>query len=352
MKVARLYDYLDIRIEEEPVPRPGPREALVRTRACGICSGDVVPWYIRKKAPLVFGHEPAGEIVEVGAEVTHLRPGMRVFVHHHAPCLRCRACQRGEFVQCPTWRASHLVPGGMAEYFRVPEINLFGDTLVLPAHVSDEDGALVEPTACVVKSLQRAGNLAGASVLIIGLGVMGQLHVVLARHLGARLVLGTDLIATRCAWARRLGADHVIDAATNDMAQHVKELTAGAGAEIVIVGPATVEALQAGLACVASGGTVVQFMGTPPDTYVKLSLNDLYFREIRLVPSYSCGPLETRAALRYLSAGIVSASQVVTHRFPLSAAAEAYRVTAQDKSALKALVTFKDEATRAVAPGA
>lgn len=338
MKVARLYDFLDVRIEDAPVPRPGRREALVRTRACGICSGDVVPWYIRKKAPLVFGHEPVGEIVEVGSEVKHLQPGARVFVHHHAPCLACRACRRGEFVQCPGWRASSIVPGGMAEYFLVPEANLFGDTLPLPDTVSDEDGALVEPAACVVKSLNRAGAVSGASILIIGLGVMGQLHVVLAKHLGARLVIGADLVAGRCAHARTLGADVVIDASTGDLARQVADVTDGDGAEIVIVGPATIEALESGLACVAKGGTVVPFMGTPPEARLQLSTYDLYFREIRLVPSYSCGPVETRAALRHLSDGILSARQVVTHRFPLAAAAEAYRTTALDKSALKTLV--------------
>src|SRR5574337_407383 len=234
MKVARLYDYLDVRIEEEPVPAVGPGEALVRTRACGICSGDVVPWYIRKKAPLVFGHEPVGEIVELGAGVTHPALGTRVFVHHHAPCLVCRACRRGEFVQCPTWRATQIVPGGMAEYFVVPQINLSGDTLALPEHVSDADGALVEPTACVVKSLTRAGQVADASLLVIGLGVMGQLHVVLARHLGARQVLAADLVATRCAHARALGADVVFDAAARDLAVQVADVTAGEGAEVVI----------------------------------------------------------------------------------------------------------------------
>jgi L-iditol 2-dehydrogenase len=345
MKVARLYDYLDVRIEDEPVPRPGPGEALVRTRACGICSGDVVPWYIRKKAPLVFGHEPVGEIVEVGAGVTHLTPGTRVFVHHHAPCLQCRACRRGEFVQCPTWRATKIIPGGMAEYFLVPEVNLAGDTLALPDMVSDEDGALVEPTACVVKSLTRAGQVAGASVLIIGLGVMGQLHILLARHLGARQVLGADLVATRCAHAHALGADVVIDASAGDLVARVLDATAGDGAEIVIVGPATIDALEIGLRCVARGGTVVQFMGTPPEAQLQLSTNDLYFREIRLVPSYSCGPTETRAALRYIASGIVSARHVVTHRFPLAAAREAYRVAAQDKTSIKTLVTFGEGPT-------
>ena len=341
MKVARLYDFLDVRIEEQPVPAIGPGEALVRARACGICSGDVVPWYIRKKAPLVFGHEPVGEIAAGGEGVRDFRPGDRVFVHHHAPCFRCRACARGEHVQCPTWKQSQLDPGGMAEFFRVPAGNLSGDTLHLPDHVSDADGALVEPLACVVKSLDRAGRVEGASVLIIGLGVMGQLHVLLARHLGAARILAADLVPARCEVARRLGADVVIDAGAGDLTEQVLAHTDGAGAEVVIVGPATVEALQIGLACAARGGTVVQFMGTEPGAILPLSTFDFYFRELRLVPSYSCGPLETRRALDLIGQGVIGSRHVVTHRFALTEAAEAYRVAAQDKAAIKALVMFE-----------
>jgi len=339
MKVARLYDFLDVRLEDAPVPTIGPGEALVRARACGICSGDVVPWYIRKKAPLVFGHEPVGDVVQVGDGVDGLRPGDRVFAHHHAPCFRCRACARGEFVQCPTWKESHLDPGGMAEFFRVPAINL-ADTLVLPAHISDADGALTEPLACVVKSLDRAGAVAGASVLIIGLGIMGQLHLLLARHLGARQILAADLVAPRIEKARALGADQALDVAGGDLVAQVLAHTDGAGAEIVIVGPATVAALEQGLACAARGGTVVQFMGTEPGETLGLSTFDFYFRELRLVPSYSCGPVETRRALELISAGVVRADQVVTHRFALADVAEAYRVAALDKRAIKTLVTF------------
>jgi L-iditol 2-dehydrogenase len=338
MRVARLYDFLDVRIEDQPVPDIGPGEALVRTRACGICSGDVVPWYIRKKAPLVFGHEPVGEIAAVGDGVTAFRPGDRVFVHHHAPCFGCRACARGEFVQCPTWKQSQIDPGGMAEYFRVPALNLDGDTLRLPDDISDEDGALVEPLACVVKSLDRAGSVADASVLIIGMGVMGQLHVLLARHLGARQIVAADLIASRCARALFLGADVAIDASTGDLVEQVRAQTAGEGAEIVIVGPATVSALEQGLGCAARGGTVVQFMGTEPGSTLALPTFDFYFKELRLVPSYSCGPVETRRALALITAGVVRAAHMVTHRFALGDAAEAYRVAALDKSAAKILV--------------
>lgn len=339
MKVARLYDFLDVRIEEDPVPAIGNDEVLVRTAACGICSGDVVPWYIRKKAPLVFGHEPVGEIAEVGSAVTELRVGDRVFVHHHAPCWRCSACARGEFVQCPTWRASRIHPGGMAEYFRVPATNL-RDTLRLPATMSDADGALTEPLACVVKSFRRSGLVENASVLVIGLGVMGQMHVLLARHLGARQIVAVDLVRTRCERARQLGADSVIDARDADWPDRLLELTDGEGSEIVIVGPATVTALEQGIRCAARGATVVQFMATEPGTTLALPTSDLYFREVRLVPSYSCGPADTRAALELIDRGVVGADHVVTHRYPLDQAAEAYRTAAQDRSAIKTLVTF------------
>jgi L-iditol 2-dehydrogenase len=243
-------------------------------------------------------------------------------VHHHAPCFTCRACQRGEFVQCPTWKQSQIDPGGMAEFFRVPKINL-ADTLPLPDRVSDADGALTEPLACVVKSLDRAGSVAGASLLIIGLGVMGQLHVVLGRHLGARQIIAADLVAARCEKAAGLGADVVLDVSQGDLVEQVKTQTNGEGAEVVIVGPATVAALQQGLACAARGGTVVQFMGTEPGERLSLDTFDFYFRELRLVPSYSCGPVETRRALELIAAGVVCAEQVVTHRFPLDAAGPA-----------------------------
>ena len=172
MRAARLYDLHDIRVEELDVPSVGEREVLVKTIACGICSGDVLPWYIRRKAPLIFGHEPVGVVARVGAQVRDVRVGDRVFAHHHAPCFRCRFCRRGHYSQCATWRRSQIVPGGLAEYFLVPEENL-ADLLKLPDQLAWEDGVLIEPTACVVKSLRRAAVRAGEAVAVIGLGIMG-----------------------------------------------------------------------------------------------------------------------------------------------------------------------------------
>lgn len=340
MKVARLYTAHDIRFEEEPVPSPGPGEALVKTRACGICSGDVMAWYIEKKAPVVFGHEPAGEIVEVGPEVSDFQPGDRVFIHHHAPCFGCRACRRGDFVQCPTWRASRIIPGGMAEYVLVPRENLSGDCLRLPADLSFADGSLIEPAACAVKALRRARLRAGERVCVIGLGIMGQLNVALARHGGAGAVIGTDFVAYRRHKALELGADAAFDPADGPVEEAIQDYTKGEMAELVIVGPGTIEAMQLGIRCAAKGGTVLLFTTSRPDARLPIAPHELYFSEISLIPSYSCGPNDTRQALELIRTGVISSELFITHRFPFAAIHEAYRNAAAAQDSLKTIIEF------------
>jgi len=338
MRVARLYDFGDIRIEQDARPEIGPAEILVRTRACGICTGDIMPWYLRRKAPLVLGHEPVGIIEEVGRDANGFRPGERVFVHHHAPCLQCHACRRGEYVQCQTWRESKIVPGGMAEYFRVGAINL-SDTLKMPESLSDLDGVLIEPAACVVKSIHKSGLKPGESILIIGLGIMGMMHVRLARNLGAGVIIGADLFEQRALRARELGADFGLVVSGDNLAEQVREITKGAMADVVIVGPGTPKALHAGLAAAGKGATLLQFTSTPPGEEMTINPHDLYFNEIRMIPSYSCGPDDTRESLRLIERGVLSARDLVTHQFPLERIGDAF-ATAQKPEALKVAVTF------------
>lgn len=337
MKVARLYDFGDIRVEDHPTPQTGPNDVLVRAMACGICSGDIMPWYIRRKAPLVLGHEPVGVIEEVGSAVRGFRPGQRVFVHHHAPCFQCAACRRAEYVQCPTWRSSKIEPGGMAEFFLVSAVNQ-RDTLPLPDSVRDLDGVLIEPSACVIKSLRRSGMRPGETIVVIGLGIMGMIHVVLARHAGAAQIIGIDLFETRARRARELGADHGL-VADNDIVERVRELTHGAMADVVIVGPGTVRALHTGLELAGKGATVVQFTATAPGEEMTIKPHDLYFNDTRFITSYSCGPDDTRQALDLVERGVLSAAALVTHSFPLTQVSEAF-ATAQRQEALKVVVTF------------
>lgn len=325
MQAAVLYDVDDIRIETRPVPAPGPGELLVQTQASGICTGDVMAWYVRRKAPLVLGHEPAGIVAAVGEGVTAFAPGDRVFVHHHAPCFHCRACERGDFVQCATWRSSKIDPGGIAEYFRVPRENV-GDTLRIPDGVPFVDGSLVEPLACVMKSVRRSGMRAGDSIYVIGLGVMGLMHALAALSLGAR-VAGTDFLEERRAFAQMLGVDAVAPE------------SGFRGADVVICGPGSPQALQSAFAAVAPGGTVLMFTPLEPGVELTIDANDLYFRDVSLVTSYSCGPNDTKAALDLITRRVVTAERLGAVTYPLERAGEAYAALRASRI-IKPIVTF------------
>lgn len=344
MKVAKFYSLNDIRIEDIPIPEINAYDVLIKTKACGICSGDAMPWYIEKKAPLVLGHEPVGEIVKLGSSLHHSNTpffvGDRVFVHHHAPCLNCKHCNHGNYVQCNTWRNSKIVPGGVSEYILIPETNLKNDTLQLPENISYEDGTLIEPTACVVKSLKRACIKKGDTILIIGLGVMGQMHVLLARDFGAEKIIGADMIPFRLHKALEFGADHVIDVSKEDIIGSLKSITDGFMADIVIVGPNSAIAMKQGIEAVAPGGTVVFFTPAKPDEMLTIDPNYIYFRDIKIVTSYSCGPDDTKKALNFISKGSISSRKLVTHRFTIDETERAYRLTAEAKDSLKCLIVF------------
>ena len=331
MRAAVLYDVDDIRIEERAIPALGHGEVLVRTMASGICSGDVMAWYIRRKAPLVLGHEPAGIVAETRGDV-EFSVGDRVFVHHHAPCFECRACARGQYVQCVTWRASKIDPGGIAEYFRVGQANL-RDTLLVPQSVGFPDASLVEPLACVVKSLRRGRLRAGDRVYVIGLGVMGLLHVLAARSLGAE-VFASDFIAARRNLAERNGA---IAFHPDDAGRML-----GQGADVVICGPGNSQAMQSAVEAVAPAGTVVMFTPFPPGEQVAIDSERLYFSDLRVVASYSCGPDDTRAALDLIARGMVTAEKVGADLVPLEDVPRAYRELAESRI-VKPIVIFPEE---------
>jgi L-iditol 2-dehydrogenase len=340
MKVAKLYSFNDIRIEDIPIPEVGPKDALLKTKASGICSGDVMPWYIEKKAPLVLGHEPAGEIVEIGSDVTSFSAGDRVFVHHHAPCLTCKFCKRGDYVQCETWRKTRIIPGGISEYILIPEINLENDTLNLPDNLSYEDGTLVEPLACVIKGFKKSQIRHGDTVLVIGLGFMGILNGIVAKRYGAGRIIGADRVPYRLEQAIILGFDDVIDISRFKIKEALNEITKGNMAELVIVCPNSVDAMKDGISSIGAGGTMLMFAPAKPDERLTINPNELYFKDISIVTSYSCGPIDTEDALEIIKEGTVRAEKLVTHRFPIEKTKEAFKLTAEARDSLKSIIVF------------
>jgi len=339
VRAAVFYDVDDIRIEEIADPVCGPEDIVVETRACGICTGELMDWYMRQKAPFVFGHEPAGVVVEVGSSVKEWSVGDRVFVHHHAPCFACRHCRRGAYVQCDTWKSSRLEPGGMAERFRVAAVNQ-RDTLRLPENVSWEGGVLVEPLACAVQALSRARVQPGDTVLVIGLGFMGQLLAKAAWSFGAGRVIAADFVQARRAMAERLGVSVAVDPGAAPIAEQVRALNQGALADVVIVGPPVLRAIENGLSCAGNGGTVVLFSPTPPGETLAVPVNDIYFRDISIIPSYSCGPTDTRRALALISGGALVAEEFITHRYSFEQTADAYAAMRGGGDVLKAVIHF------------
>jgi L-iditol 2-dehydrogenase len=321
-----------------PVPRlQGDEEILVRTAASGICSGDLMPWYLAKKVGTVLGHEVAGRVVEVGRGIRkHIRPDDLVFVHHHAPCLSCTCadCRRGAFVHCPTWRSSRLDPGGMAEYFRVPAEIVRNDTFAVNS-LAAEQAVFIEPLACCLKALRRLPRLAGTVGTVVGCGVMGLLNLAAARALRVRTLTAVEPDPERRRRARDFGAEEVFTPAEAATALH-------RSVDFAIVGPGSPEVIRQSLEYVRSGGTAVLFTPTPVGQLIDLDLGELYFREVSLVPSYSCGPEETRQAYELLCQGRIRPDRLVTHRFELDKVQEAYNTARQGGPVLKVLVTFGD----------
>jgi L-iditol 2-dehydrogenase len=338
MRVAMYYNNHDIRIEEVPVPVIGPGELLLRIEASGICGSDVMAWYRVKRAPLVLGHEVAGEVVEVGEGVDHCQKGDRIVAAHHVPCNTCRYCLRGHHTVCDTLRRTHFDPGGFAEYVRLPGINVDRGVYPIPDEVSFEKATFVEPLACVVRAQRMAALQPGDTVLVLGSGIAGLLHVQLACATGAARVIATDISAVRLEAARAVGATAVIDAG-KDIASELRRLNDGRLADKVFVCTGARSANLQALESVERGGTVLFFAPTDPDVTLPISINELFFRnDITLTTSYAGSPADHVTAMALIQANRVSVAKMITHRLSLSETGKGFELVAQAQDSMKVII--------------
>jgi L-iditol 2-dehydrogenase len=345
MKVGVYYNNRDVRVEERPVPTIGPGELLVQTKACGVCGGDAMEWYLVHKAPVILGHEPTGVVVEVGAGVKEYKVGDRIFVHHHVPCFSCHECRRGFFTMCEHFTKTNIHPGGFAEYFRVPAENVQHDTHKLPDHLSFEEGTLVEPMACVVKGIKLCGIKPGDTVAVVGAGLMGLGFLQLARVWGAGKIIALDFSDWRLQKARKLGADETINSKTEDALARLLELNGGRGADSVIVTPNGIRPLEFGLTLCGKGATLHMFAPPAPDEVWSVKPNDLFFREITFTTTYSASHIDTPPSLEFIAGGRINAREMVTHRFGLEGIAKAIDLIKNAGESIKSVII--PEITRA-----
>lgn len=337
MRVAMYYNNRDVRLEEMPKPKIGHGELLVKVLASGICGTDVLEWYRLKKAPLVLGHEIAGEVAEAGKGVKRYKAGDRVFVSHHVPCNTCHYCRSGHYTACETLHTTNYFPGGFAEYIRVPKINVKYGVFLLPEEISFEEGTFIEPLACVIRGQRLAGLKRGHSVLILGSGISGLLHLLLARVKGAGRIITTDISGYRMKIARRLGADAVMRA-TKKIPLSVRRINEGRLADVVIVCTGAFSAFKQALESAERGGTILFFAATTPDVELSVPVNKFWRNEMKLMTSYANSPSDAAEAIELIRSGRIPVRRMITHRLSLEDIGLGFRLAAEAKKCVKVIV--------------
>jgi L-iditol 2-dehydrogenase len=335
MKAARLYGPADLRIEEVPDPVASPGWVVVRVEACGVCPSDTRVYNGTRPtgSPWTPGHEIAGVVAATagGASARDVvPPDTRVAVDWRSVCGVCYYCGRGEANFCE--RRREFAIAGFAELTRVPEdvLHPLDDSLSFSA------ASFCEPLACVLNAHRGLPPALGSDVVVIGAGPIGLLHLQVAVHRGARVIV-TDFLPERLAVARRLGAFATIVVSDGDPVAAVKDLTRGRGANAVIVAVGSAAVAETAIAMACKGGAVNLFAGIHPPTTISLDPNLIHYNQVTLTGSHDYGPGEFATALRLLENGIVCVDPLVTGHYPLADIRLAYEAT-NSHQGLKSIV--------------
>ena len=339
MKVARYYAPGDIRLEQLPEPDVSAGELKLRVRACSTCGTDVKisrSGHPNMTPPQVMGHEIAGEIVAVGDGVDGWAIGDRVQVIAAIPDGTCPDCLAGHQSICPNQLSmGYQFPGGFAEYMIVPREVLAVDGVTrIPDGLSFAEASLAEPLACVLNGQELARVGRGDTVVVIGSGPIGCLHVRLARARGAATIILIDLNAERLAAAAALvHPDLTIATDSQDPVAAVLDATGGRGADVVITAAASGAAQEQGLRMLARRGRLSLFGGLPKDaSSITIDANLVHYRELTIVGVNGSTPAHNKQALNLIATGAVPVADLITHRLPLDQVLEGIEIVARGEA--------------------
>ncbi len=337
MTAVYLVEALRFETREMPVPQPGPREALVKVKACGVCGSDIhfyehggIGSFV-VRAPLVLGHESSGEVVEVGADVTTLQPGDRVAMEPGLPCRHCAYCLSGSYHLCRDMVFLSAPPydGCFREFVALPEDFCYR----LPDGVSYEAGATVEPLAVGLHAIRRAGLQPGETVVVLGVGPIGLLATAAARAAGAGDITAVDLAPMRLESAREMGASATLNATETDPAEALRDT-----ADVVLDCVAAEATLRQAFHIIKPGGRVAWVGMSADEARVPFQLFQAKEAPALGVFRYAG---EFGPAVSLLGSGRVDPMPLVTHRFDFPDVAGAVQFAAENRDrALKTLVLF------------
>jgi len=331
-----------VEVESRPEPAPGPGELLLRMQAAGVCHSDIRVYKGEKQARpgVIPGHEIVGTVEALGEGVQGFTIGQRVAVCPIIACGRCYYCLRGLRNRClKRVTLGYEEDGGLAEYALIPApLVALGHVFSVPQALPSGTAALMEPLACVLNSLETCRLRPGGSLVLLGAGPMGLLHLLLARALGVATVIVSEVRADRLDYAQRFGATLALDPRSADLRGSVLEATDGLGADAAVVTTGVADLLAPALSLVRRQGVVNLFAGFPPGTAVDFDANAVHYSEILLTGSQNATPEQYRRALHLLTM-MPQAAEINTHVFPIEEGPQAYK-SRLAMDGLKSLVIF------------
>ena len=329
MKAIMFHKLNDMTLETVPIPQPEGNQVLIKVKACGICGTDphILHGVWPGGFPLIPGHEASGEVVELGAAVKSLKIGDRVTVDPNVSCGYCEFCQKGEVHFCKNLKPFGVfAPGGFAEYAVIAETH----AIKIPDNMTYEEAAMLEPAACCLRGAQMAKYKTGCSVLVLGVGAIGNMNMQFARNCGASMIIVSDPIAGRRELALQLGADYAIDPMTQDLYSEVNKLLPD-GPDVILECAGKTLLVEEAIKHVSRGGTVIAFGVCPADEYAKFSPAYINDNEITICGSYN-NPFTQFPSIQAISSGRINVKPLISHRYKLDEYKEAFDVFGSEGS--------------------
>jgi L-iditol 2-dehydrogenase len=344
MKTA-VVDNKSVKIVNREVPKVNQNDVLVKMKTCGICGSDLEKVFGKYGMNSTrIGHEPAGEVIEIGENVKDFKIKDRVFIHHHVPCYSCHYCYNEDFTMCEKYQTSNIEPSGLAEYILVPEWNVLRGGLVkLPDNINFNQAALIEPIACCIRSLNKLDMKKADRIAIFGAGPTGLIHMILAKLYGASQIILVDINEFRLRFAKNIDPTittiNMANNNNNNLDTTVFSKVGKIGVDISIIATSNLDALVQSIKITRRGGTISLFGVPTKESELKIDFNLIYSKELKIVPSYAASEKEIHQTITLLTNNIIDFEPLITHKFPLDNSFDALQYAHKAKDAMKIIIT-------------